>query len=151
MQSVRARQVTFTVEAYPEESFSGAVDQVRLAATKIAGVITYTVIIKAQNPDQRLFPEMTATVRIVSARRDNVLTVPNEALRFHPPAEVAAGPKTASAAQSVLWVQNADGTHPRQVRLGLRGGHATEILSGDVRQGDAVVLRAKTASTGQES
>ncbi|MGQ0444954.1 MAG: efflux RND transporter periplasmic adaptor subunit [Beijerinckiaceae bacterium] len=82
----RGAPVTFTVEAYPEESFSGAVDQVRLAATKVAGVITYTVIIKVQNPDQRLFPEMTATVRIVSARRDNVLTVPNEALRFHPPA-----------------------------------------------------------------
>jgi len=59
--------VTFTVEAYLDETFEGAVDQVRLAVAKTAGVVTYTVIIKAQNPGQRLFPDMTATVRIVGA------------------------------------------------------------------------------------
>lgn len=142
---------SFTVDAYPEQSFSGSVDQIRLAAAKIGGVITYTVIIGAQNPEQRLFPEMTATARITTARHDSVLTVPNEALRFRPPAERAATRTPASAGQAVLWVQGADGTlSPRQVRLGLKGDHVTEILSGEVKEGDAVALRAKSASGGQE-
>lgn len=142
--------MTFTVEAYPDESFSGVVDQIRLAATKIAGVITYTAIIRVQNPDQRLFPEMTAMARIVSARRDNILTAPNEALRFRPPAEAAAGRKTASADYAVVWVQGEDGTlFPRQVRLGLKGDHATEVLEGEVKKGDAVAL-GESASGGRE-
>jgi HlyD family secretion protein len=66
--------VTFSVEAYPGQNFMGAVDQVRLAATKTSCVITYTVIIKAENLDQRLFPEMTATARIIGERRENVLS-----------------------------------------------------------------------------
>jgi HlyD family secretion protein len=144
---------TFTVEAYPDQTFTGAVDQVRLAATKLAGVITYTVIIRAQNEGQRLFPDMTATVRIVSARRDNVRNVPNEALRFRPPAQgtggEADGGKTGDADHAVLWMLDADGTFQRRpVRLGLKGDRSTEILEGEVKAGDAVALRAKSG-TGQ--
>jgi HlyD family secretion protein len=139
--------VSFTVEAYPDELFSGEVEQVRLAATKTSGVVTYTVIIKAQNPDQKLFPEMTATVRIVGQRRENVLNVPNEALRFHPPAETASGHKTSDADHAVLWVQGADGKlSPRAVWPGLKGDSSTEILKGEIKAGEEVVLRAKAES-----
>lgn len=145
--------VTFTVEAYPEETFAGVVDQVRLAATKLAGVVTYTVIIRSQNPDQRLFPDMTTTVRIVSARRENVRNVPNEALRFRPPAQStggeADGAKMGDADHTVLWISGADGTLQRRlVQAGLKGNLLTEILKGEVKVGDAVAIRAKSG-TGQ--
>ncbi|MFM9938485.1 MAG: efflux RND transporter periplasmic adaptor subunit [Hyphomicrobiaceae bacterium] len=76
--------VEFTVDAYPERRFEGRVTQVRLAATELQNVVTYTVIIEAENNDRKLFPGMTANVRIETARRDNVLTVPNDATRFKP-------------------------------------------------------------------
>ncbi len=83
--------VTFSVDAYPDREFEGRVTQIRLAATEINNVVTYTVIIEAQNDDRRLFPGMTANVRIESARRDGVLRVSNDALRFRPRGEQAAG------------------------------------------------------------
>jgi HlyD family secretion protein len=76
--------VTFTVDAYPDREFEGRVTQIRLAATEINNVVTYTVIIEAKNEDRRLFPGMTANVRIESARRDDVMRVSNDALRFRP-------------------------------------------------------------------
>jgi HlyD family secretion protein len=134
--------VTFTVEAYPDETFEGTVEQVRLAAAKTAGVVTYTVIIKAQNPGQRLFPDMTATVKIIGARRENVLSVPNDALRFRPP---SAGRGVADG--TAVWVMAPSGTLERRaVRLGLKGETATEILDGDIKLGEAVVLRVKSTA-----
>lgn len=76
--------VTFTVDAYPDREFEGQVTQVRLASTEINNVVTYTVIIEASNEDRRLFPGMTANVRIESARREGALRVPNDSLRFRP-------------------------------------------------------------------
>jgi HlyD family secretion protein len=78
--------VSFTVDAYPERSFSGRVTQVRLAATEINNVVTYTVIIEAANEDRKLFPGMTANVEIEAAKRDDVLRVSNDALRYKPKA-----------------------------------------------------------------
>lgn len=77
--------VTFTVDAFPDEEFSGSVDQVRLAPTELQNVVTYTVIISARNPELKLFPGMTATVEIVTGKSENVLRVSNEAVRFRPP------------------------------------------------------------------
>jgi HlyD family secretion protein len=76
--------VTFTVDAYPERKFEGRVSQVRLAATELQNVVTYTVIIEAHNEDRRLFPGMTANAQIVTAEKDGVLRLPNDALRFKP-------------------------------------------------------------------
>ena len=81
--------VTFSVDAYPDREFEGKVTQIRLAATEINNVVTYTVIIEAKNEDRRLFPGMTANVRIESARRDGVLRITNDALRFRPRGEKA--------------------------------------------------------------
>ncbi len=90
--------VEFTVDAYPERKFTGKVTQVRLAATELQNVVTYTVIIEAENADRKLFPGMTANVRIETARRDNVLSIPNDATRFRPRNRTAAAPsETASA------------------------------------------------------
>jgi HlyD family secretion protein len=75
---------TFTVDAYPDRQFEGRVTQVRLAATEINSVVTYTVIIEAANEGRKLFPGMTANVVILSATRDGVLRISNDALRFKP-------------------------------------------------------------------
>jgi HlyD family secretion protein len=86
--------VSFTVDAYPDMTFSGAVDQVRLAPVEQASVVTYTVIITAENPERKLLPGMTAIVEIVTGKMEDVLRVPNPALRFTPPEEsgLAAAP-----------------------------------------------------------
>jgi HlyD family secretion protein len=76
--------VTFTVDAYPDRLFEGRVTQVRLAATELNGVVTYTVIIEAANEDRKLFPGMTANVSIESAKREGVLRVANDAFRYRP-------------------------------------------------------------------
>lgn len=76
---------TFAVDAFPDQQFRGEVAQVRLASTTVQNVVTYSVMIQAANPRQMLIPGMTANVRIVTDRRDNVLRVPNDAARFQPP------------------------------------------------------------------
>jgi HlyD family secretion protein len=76
--------VQFTVDAYPDRTFTGKVTQVRLASTELSNVVTYTVIIEASNDDRRLFPGMTANVQIEVAKRDNVLRLANDALRYRP-------------------------------------------------------------------
>lgn len=81
-QVAEGNPVTFTVDAYPDRTFQGKVTQVRLAATELQNVVTYTVIIEASNDDRRLFPGMTANVQIEVAQKDNALRVPNDALRF---------------------------------------------------------------------
>ena len=83
---------TFVVDAYPDKQFEGVVTQVRLAATELNSVVTYTVIIEAANEGRKLFPGMTANVMIVSATRDGALRVSNDALRFKPRTEAAASP-----------------------------------------------------------
>jgi HlyD family secretion protein len=86
---------SFTVDAYPDRQFEGRVTQVRLAATELNSVVTYTVIIEAANEGRKLFPGMTANVMIVSDTRDGTLRISNDALRFRPKTEVAAarGPR----------------------------------------------------------
>jgi HlyD family secretion protein len=81
---------TFIVDAYPDKQFEGRVTQVRLAATELNSVVTYTVIIEAANEGRKLFPGMTANVMIVSATRDGALRISNDALRFKPKIDVAA-------------------------------------------------------------
>lgn len=78
------QRVTFSVDAFPGEDFEGAVSQIRLEPVITQNVVTYATVIDAPNPDLRLKPGMTATVDLETARRDNVLRIPNAALRFRP-------------------------------------------------------------------
>jgi HlyD family secretion protein len=80
---------TFTVDTYPGRLFEGKVAQVRLAPNEVQSVVTYSVVIEASNADLKLFPGMTANVRIETARHDGVLRIPAEALRFKPPGAAA--------------------------------------------------------------
>lgn len=83
-QIAEGQTVSFDVDAYPDREFAGEVTQVRLAATNEGNVVTYTVVIQADNPGQRLLPGMTANVSIVTGQVEDALSVPNAALRFTP-------------------------------------------------------------------
>ncbi len=87
---------TFTVDSFPGRTFRGVVGQVRKAALMVQNVVTYTAVIDTSNPTLELFPGMTANVRIVTDSRENVLKVPNAALRFRPPG--ATEPRDSGAA-----------------------------------------------------
>lgn len=81
----REEPVHFTVDAYPEELFEGKVDQIRMNPTTEQNVVTYPVVIKCTNPELKLMPGMTATISFQVGKRDDVLRIPNAALRFYPP------------------------------------------------------------------
>lgn len=83
------QNVTFTVDAFPNRVFDGKVAQVRIAGTTTSNVVTYTVVVGADNPQQKLLPGMTATVRIITGTRSDVLRVSNDAVRFVPPKGLA--------------------------------------------------------------
>jgi HlyD family secretion protein len=89
-QILQGQTASFTVDAFPGQNYEGRVDQVRLAATNEQNVVTYTVVITAENPGQRLLPGMTANIDIVTGEREGVLSVPNSALRFRPSGELEA-------------------------------------------------------------
>jgi HlyD family secretion protein len=82
------QQATFTVDAYPDESFSGRISQIRLAPVSIQNVVNYTVVIDVNNDRLKLMPGMTANIKVSVASAHNVFRVPNMAIRFQPPAEV---------------------------------------------------------------
>jgi len=140
--------VRFTVDAYPSTTFQGSVTQIRKAPINVQNVITYDMVVAVSNPDLKLFPGMTANVKILTNQADNVLRVPNSALRFRP-AEAkqdgvvrAAGRKQDSS--SAVWILGADGK-PQQVKvkLGITDGYFTSIESGDLKAGDAVITSSQ--------
>jgi len=142
---------TFTVDAYPGEIFHGQVWQIRQAAINVQNVITYDVVIAVSNKDLKLFPGMTATVKILVDKHDNVLKVPNAALRFRPPeaarTQPAAQPGPAGGRRAAIppavWVLQANGKLKSvPVQLGITDGTNTEIAGGDLKQGDEVVIAA---------
>src|SRR4249919_848535 len=97
---VKAGQsVNFTVDAFPERSFKGKVQQVRLSATNTNNVITYPVVVTVDNKDGVLLPGMTVNAEIEVSRRDDVLKIPNAALRFKPADDASAGGASAGAGQ----------------------------------------------------
>ena len=137
--------VTFTVDAYPTTPFHGSVTQIRQAPINVQNVITYDVVVAVPNPDLKLFPGMTANVKILTNEVDAVLKVPNSALRFRPAdlkpdATVrAAGRK--QAAGTTIWVLGQDGNPaPVRVKLGITDGTYTAVDSGDLREGELVIV-----------
>ena len=82
---VAGQPVTFTVQSFPDRQFTGSVEQVRLNATTLNNVVSYTAVVSVSNEDGKLLPGMTASVKLVTASADDVLTVPSTALRFTPP------------------------------------------------------------------
>ncbi len=129
------QQAVFTVDAFPGRDFGGTVAQVRKQPRSTQNVVTYTVIVATRNDDQRLLPGLTATIRIIAARRDGVLRLPDAALRYRPP-----GVAAASDGRQHVYVLEQDGqARPRGVTLGLGDGSFTELADG-LALGDQVVI-----------
>jgi HlyD family secretion protein len=87
----QARRASFTVDAYPDRSFNGRIAQVRINGTTSSNVVTYSVMVQADNPGQILLPGMTANVKLITGERSAVLRVPSAALRFRPASAAGGG------------------------------------------------------------
>jgi HlyD family secretion protein len=204
----QAKSVTFDVDAFPGEEFKGTLQQMRLNPQNVQNVVTYNVVIDVSNPEQKLKPGMTANLTVTIDERNDVLKVPNSALRFVPqtsdtqqarsgnsngsrrnagqrrnadgaasnnatPAADGAAPATtqqgdgageqqqggnraqfARPTEPVLpgqmrrvWVMGADGKpQPRRIKIGLSDGSATEVVEGELREGDVIVTGQNLSS-----
>jgi HlyD family secretion protein len=166
------QDVEFRVDAYPDETFTGTVKQVRLEPVVEQNVVSYVTVIDVPNRDLKLKPGMTATVTVEIARADDVLRVPNAALRFRPTREVftalgqqapgAALPASAGSvsrggdrpanaasgqARTAVWVLR-DGRLARvQVQLGVNDGTTTAVIGGQLEEGAQVVTAVPSAAT----
>ena len=157
------KEATFTVDAYPGEQFSGAIRQVRLAPIAVQNVVTYNVVVAVENRDLRLKPGMTANVSIIVAQRDQVLKVPNAALRFVPPqsdraespgregvgerqeARTTSGRSASSAGPGgmsrKIWKLGMTGEpEGLMVQAGISDGLWTEVQSGPITEHDKVIV-----------
>jgi len=136
------QQASFTVDAFPEEVFKGQVVQIRQAPIVQQNVVTYNVVVAVVNPDLKLKPGLTANVRILVDRRADALKIPNAALRFRPPSPdgepLAAQEKTRGPSQ--LWILDDGRLSGVAVKLGLSDEYFTEVLEGDVKEGQSVVV-----------
>jgi len=138
------QRVSFTVDAYPQEEFSGRVRQVRLSATTESNVVTYTVIIDADNPEQKLKPGLTATITIFTQELKDTNTVPASAIAFSPDKETlkkyyqqnqitAKIPeiKTGKGKEKYIWIKNNDGSlSQKQITIGINDGINIQVVSG---------------------
>lgn len=143
-------RVTFTVDAYPDDTFEGTVTQVRQEATTTNNVVTYEVVISAPNAELKLKPGLTANVTIYTAERQNVLSVPTKALRFTPTADLMKGAKIVDCkGKNKVWTKEGNTFRAHSVQIGMSDGIHTEILGG-ISKGQAVVTDAKATATADD-
>jgi HlyD family secretion protein len=161
--------VRFTVDAFPNDVFQGAVGQIRLNATMTQNVVTYTVVINTDNANGKLLPYLTANVQFEVASKPNVLQLSNAALRWRPKVEQVAPDMRAAYARSrqakpaeggakaleqerhdrgVVWVQDHDFVRPLPVTVGLSDGAMTEVSGDGIREGTQVVVGERHAQGG---
>jgi len=164
------QQVRFMVDAYQGQEFEGRVAQFRLNPATTSGIVTYTIVIDVDNPDEQLKPGMTAQTRIVVASKKDVMRIPTAALRFHPDDKDIArqGDKAAASAKAAAEDASDDGVmlasyngkkiyrvytmsaDPKQkdklvqhdVTIGISNTKFTELVSGSIKPGDKVVTRS---------
>ena len=179
------QKARFTVDAFPNKNFTGEVQQIRLNPTNTQNVVTYNVRINVANPDQVLLPGMTAYVNIAVDRRQDVLLVPNGALRFKPPEaadrKAENGQKPASTAamtpgmgagmgggapdkgqgdkkgkkrdgqSGTVYVLDGGAIRPVSVHLGITDNRNTEIVGGELKEGDRVVTGENSTGNSKPS
>lgn len=146
--------VTFTVDSYPDDTFTGTVTQVRINPTTTNNVVTYEVIVGAENPDHKLLPGMTATLSIYTLELDNVLAVPLKAMKFQPLAEEKddKGPEIIPLKEAVktsVWVLNGNRLEQRAVETGMANAIYQQITSG-IKQGEKVALQYNMPVPGED-
>jgi HlyD family secretion protein len=190
----QAKSVKFSVDAFPGKDFDGKIQEMRLNPTNVQNVVTYNVVINVSNPEQKLKPGMTANLTVTIDERNNVLKVPNSALRFTPQdangqktsgagngsgqgraqsanANAGASPKSSDNAQQggeskfapasapvlegqmrAIWVLGADGQpQARRIKVGLTDGISTEVVAGNLQEGEMVIIGQTITSASKSS
>ncbi|MCB1624538.1 MAG: efflux RND transporter periplasmic adaptor subunit [Pseudomonadales bacterium] len=149
--------VQFTVDAYPGQQFRGKIREIRNAPQVVQNVVTYDAVIDVDNAELKLKPGMTASVSITIERADNVLRVPNAALRFQPPGFDMGGAKPARVPnerkrkpERAVWVLRGKEPVRVPVETGISDGTLTEITAGDLKAGDAAIT-AITSGGGDDA
>jgi HlyD family secretion protein len=169
----RRKSVNFTVDAYPQDLFSGRIYQVRRSSTTVQNVVTYPVVIEAKNPDLKLMPGMTASISFLIEARDNVVRIPAAALRYVPAAaqvhpddrhylsgasssdqavsgtRLSASQKTEMArsrTRRIVWVQEGHLLRAVPVILGLIDNQFGELIEGDLDEDQDVVVGSESAA-----
>ena len=137
--------VSFGVDSYPDQTFTGVVRQLRDNAQTIQNVVTYDAVVDVSNPRLLLKPGMTANVSFTYRESAHALRVPNTALRFQPDAALIArmttsAPPAPSRESRTLWLLRSGAPRAVSVRVGITDGSATEILSGEVNPGDEAIV-----------
>lgn len=179
-----AKSVNFTVDAFPGKDFGGKIEQMRLNPQNVQNVVTYNVVIDVDNPEQKLKPGMTANLTVTIDERNNVLKVPNAALRFVPQdantqrtgngnwqgrrqagandssakpgsggdVQFARATEPVLAGQTrMIWVMGKDGKpERRRIKVGLTDGAATEVVEGNLVEGE-LVITGQTLSSASKS
>jgi HlyD family secretion protein len=162
------QRVEFTVDAYSEKRFEGKVTQIRLEPTTTSNVVTYTVIVEAPNPDKKLMPGMTASIKIYTEEANDVLTVSSKALHFTPDSATLVaymksnnmkpgtppteeqmdkkmeGPAPAAEADDaeshkMVWIKTQTDVHPVPITVGIDNDIDAQVISG-LKEGDEVII-----------
>ncbi len=147
-------KATFTVDAFPQRVFQGAVSQVRQSPQTVQNVVTYDVVVSVDNSDLALIPGMTAATQIIIDQRNDVLRVPNQALRYVPgglSAVGAGGTRTPTNKQPEVWVLRDGLPVAVTVVTGLSDDNFTENVKGDINPGDQVIIAESRGKASAQS
>ncbi len=164
------QEVTFTVDAFPSRRFRGRVHQVRNAPIVVQNVVTYVAVVRIDNKELLLKPGMTANVQFLVSQKEDVLTIPNMAMRFKPPEEKeeaqellrreqsrtapkigerrtsrqsaarGSGASGGGTRRARIYLLKDDKAQPVEIQLGITDGSRTEIRNGDVQENDPVII-----------
>ena len=142
-QVLEGQRVTFTVDAFPDDTFEGDVTQVRLNPTTESNVVTYEVVIDAPNPELKLKPGLTANITVYTMEKNDILLAPLKAFRFTPETDPE-NPQTTLAPQTgkgekVVWLQTAEGIVPKVIKVGVSDGIYTEVKEG-IKEGSRLIV-----------
>lgn len=129
------QEVEYTLDGYPDSVFKGVVTQVRLSPTTESNVVTYTVVIEVENEEGKLLPGMTANVSIITGKKENILTVPNVALKF-----TVAGNKQKYDKKGI-WIDKKGKPVRVNIETGVSDDSYSEIISDEIKEGDVVYVR----------
>lgn len=132
--------VEFTVDAYPDVTFKGNVSVIRNAPIIVQNVVTYDVVVKVSNPELKLKPGMTANISIIYSIKKDVLKIPNAALRYTPSEAKKSGAKAPKGPG--VWVLENSKPVRVKVTTGISDGNYTEVVSGDLKEGQELILES---------
>ena len=138
------QDVTYTLDGYPDSSFSGKVTQVRISPTTVSNVVTYVVIVNVDNQDLKLIPGMTANVEVITAQKENVLLVPNKALRFTYDDGTSLTKKRYK--DKGLWILENGKPVRVSITTGVYDDDFTEVTNANLDEGEEIILEEKNST-----